>query len=313
MPRRKSTVQAVPDIKEAIAYVPQPGDFRNARFRAFVETYYDTQAYRISLGNRLRTARVPIEGVDIHVLEHWEELLVKQLHTLLQNDPVYRRLVSVRGIGTVLAAGLLAWLDPVPHWSNCTIAKVNERCAEPAGGFERYNRNGPPFCAHARWIDPKHPSSFWRYAGYHVVKEADGTTHAARRMVGVRGDWNTRLHTHCFKVGDSFIKHNTPIYRTIYDEMKQVYLSRFEAMPEVERPRGWKAIADRRASHYMIKQFLVDLWVVWRECEGLPTTSQYSVDVLHHRPWPNGIKYAWDNKERDGAKPIIRERVKFKD
>jgi hypothetical protein len=33
----------------------------------------------------------------------------------------------------------------------------------------------------------------------------------------------------------------------------------------------------------MVKRFLVDLYVKWRELEGLPVSKPYVVDVLKHQ------------------------------
>ena len=35
---------------------------------------------------------------------------------------------------------------------------------------------------------------------------------------------------------------------------------------------------------YMIKQFLRDLYVVWRDLEGLPISQPYEVEKLGNRP-----------------------------
>lgn len=37
------------------------------------------------------------------------------------------------------------------------------------------------------------------------------------------------------------------------------------------------------AKRYMIKMFVQDLWLAWRECEGLPVTRPYAEEVLGHK------------------------------
>jgi len=38
-----------------------------------------------------------------------------------------------------------------------------------------------------------------------------------------------------------------------------------------------------RARRYMVKRFLVDLYVKWRELERLPVSKPYIVDILKHQ------------------------------
>lgn len=63
--------------------------------------------------------------------------------------------------------------------------------------------------------DGPHASSLWRLAGYHVI---DGE--APRRKKGVVLDYNHRLHSLMYLIGDSFIKQRTSPYRDIYDAEK---------------------------------------------------------------------------------------------
>ena len=50
---------------------------------------------------------------------------------------------------------------------------------------------------------------------------------------------------------------------------------------------------ERMALRWMIRGFVKDLWIAWRELEGLPVTIPYEVEFLGRAPhkWPNLKKY----------------------
>lgn len=74
------------------------------------------------------------------------------------------------------------------------------------------------------------------------------------------------------------IKAKDPVYSAIYYD----YKSRLEKNPKHENktPGQRNAMAQR----YMIKQFLRNLWVTWRELEGLEVVEPYEVAKLGNKP-----------------------------
>ncbi len=233
--------------------------------RGLVELYYDAQDYRIASANRLRQYHMgepwkdpkrptfdevlesvdrktglKIKGspIDPAVLKKGEELIAKQIEYLGRqvSAPMFERLTNVKGIGPVLAGGLLAYFDP-----------------EKA----------------------KHPSSFWKYAGLHVVEGK-----AIRRARGNKVDFNPRLRVLAYKIGDSFLKQRTQPYRQIYDDEKSRQL--IVLKEEIENTKSGKIHVELRARRKMVKAFLADFWFTYREIKGLPTNSPYANDMLHH-------------------------------
>ena len=146
-------------------------------------------------------------------------------------------------------------------------------------------------------LDPykaKYPSSFWKYAGLDVVRVEDkdgnmieeGRGRKAGHLVNkvykdsdgnetkTRGiTYNAFLKSKLVGVlATSFLRSKSP-----YSEIYYNYKSRLNNTPNLDISDKHK---HNRALRYMIKQFLVDLWVAWRELEGLDTPEPYYVAKL---------------------------------
>ena len=79
-------------------------------------------------------------------------------------------------------------------------------------------------------------------------------------------------------LGSVLLRIKSPKYSQIYYD----YKDRLCNNPYYDniRPAAKHAMATR----YMIKQFLRDLWVTWRQLEGLPVDEPYEVAKLGHKP-----------------------------
>jgi len=150
-------------------------------------------------------------------------------------------LKDVTGIGEILAAGIIRYFDP-----------------EKA----------------------KHASSFWRYAGLHVINGK-----APMRKKGEKTDYNPNVRTLCWKIADCFIKTKSP-YASMYKKEVERQLNKeyppgylHKLYPSVydendTKLKEWHA--KKRARRYIVKKFLADLWAHWRKLKGLPVTEPYS-------------------------------------
>ena len=81
-------------------------------------------------------------------------------------------------------------------------------------------------------------------------------------------------------LGSSFIKLGGD-YRDVYDNYKH----RISNMPR--HANKTKGHIHNMAVRYMIKEFLADLWTVWRALEGLPVRPRYSEEklgIVHSKP-----------------------------
>jgi len=101
----------------------------------------------------------------------------------------------------------------------------------------------------------KHVSSLWRFSGL---------TPDSKREKGKSLDFNPKLRTLMYRIGDCFIKQRTPGYREVYDKAKEEYLKRHKegkCQKCTELGRNDKpGHSDLMARRKMVKEFLKDYW-----------------------------------------------------
>ena len=134
----------------------------------------------------------------------------------------------------------------------------------------------------------RHPSSMWKYSGLDVGPDGRGRGRYKEHQVpveyvdsdgndAVRNSitFNPWLKTKLVGVlATSFLRCGPNPYREIYHD----YKARLEASPRhQEKSKGHRHAMAKR---YMIKRFLVDLYIAWRELEDLPVSPEYSVAKL---------------------------------
>lgn len=144
-------------------------------------------------------------------------------------------------------------------------------------------------------------SSLWAYAGFGVQ---DG--HAPRRQRGEKLRYNSQLRAMCFRLATSLMRAKGNYY-SIYLKAREWYEGRFERegkriVPATMLPKDSKGkryesenMISQKHIHMMslrkmIKGFLCDLAVVWREAEGLPLRPLYAQEYLGHTT----IRDPWD-------------------
>lgn len=119
-----------------------------------------------------------------------------------------------------------------------------------------------------------HVSSLWRHTGY----DPEG---AKGLRKGETIHYNPKLKTFVWKIGDSFIKQRTPVYRQIYDNEKTRQLALMENGSELA-PKSLMH-ADLRARRKMVKVFLQHYWVICRKIRGLPVSDPYPHERMGHK------------------------------
>lgn len=136
-------------------------------------------------------------------------------------------------------------------------------------------------------------SQFWKYAGIDVAPDGRGRGRYKEHLqeqsyIDKDGKEQTKngitfnpfLKTKLVGVlGSCFIKQPADKckYRKVYDDYKH-RLEHHEL--HKDKTKGHK---HNMAMRYMIKIFLQDLWLKWREIEGLPITQPYHEAVLGHK------------------------------
>jgi len=215
-------------------------EVQGSLLRSLVDTRdRQIQKARIQFGNRLSAIDRQADGASprqrailVKWCEHFEQLeksLDKDIAELAGEYVIFEHVTSVRGVGKLLAAKLIAMID-----------------------------------IHV----PDTPSALWKYAGYSVT---DGERDRPRK--GEKLPYNSRLKSTCYLIGVSMIRTGSP-YRQVYDAAKEQY--------NATRPDWSPSRIHMAAMRKMIKIFLVHLWLVWRELEGLPTRQPYVQEKLGH-------------------------------
>lgn len=193
-------------------------------------------------------------------------------------EPAWREFLSyIPGIGEVIASNLIA------KFGNC-------------GRYERV-------------------SSLWKHCGLHLicpecVEETEDKILpvpvningkcprcgkqgvAPKRKKGRRNDYDDRLKTFAWNIGDSLIKQKSPVYYEIYFREKERQINRRFARGQLQGTYGkpykksdttLKLLhAHNRAWRKMVKIFLQHYWVASRTLAGLPVTKPYVKDISKH-------------------------------
>ena len=197
-------------------------------------------------------------------LELQESKQFRQMTATLEVIPIYQAFLKAeRGIGPAMAAVLITYFDP---------AKA------------------------------RHVSSFWKYAGLDVAP--DGAARSRRKEHLIEREYTDRNGAQATRLSTtynpwlrmkllgglapSFLRSASP-RRELYDNYRHrittdphrhkvsvaEWKRAFHAGEEVSNlwPPGR---IHKAALRYMVKIFLVDLWRIWREIEGLPVTPTYN-------------------------------------
>jgi hypothetical protein len=120
----------------------------------------------------------------------------------------------------------------------------------------------------------EHVSSLWRHTGY----DPDGAKGLRR---GEEIHYNPKLKTFIWKIGDSFIKQRTPVYRSVYDDEKARQLGLMDNGND-NAPKSLLH-ADLRARRKMVKVFLQHYYLICRKLKGLDVSKPYQFDKLGHK------------------------------
>lgn len=126
--------------------------------------------------------------------------------------------------------------------------------------------------------EAKYPSSLWCFAGMAPGKD--------RKKKGEKCPYNQFLKKILLGVlGPSFLLHDSP-YREFYDNMKHRKESSnwgVVAKKPTDKKRPKAKHQHRDANRYMVKMFLKDLYIAWKELEGLEVSESYQEKYLGHK------------------------------
>lgn len=127
----------------------------------------------------------------------------------------------------------------------------------------------------------KYPSQLWSYCGL-SVRDGKG----ARLTKGEQAKFHVKLKSKLIWLGQSFIKNRNPRYYGLYLTFKREYHN--DHPEKVFMENGKSRYSDmhlhRMALRKMVKIFLLDLYVILRQIEGLKVWKPYEQAVLGKKP-----------------------------
>ena len=183
-------------------------------------------------------------GLEKHEEEHF-----KRLGQILRDYPVFTEfLEGVNGVGPAMGGVIVSEID---------IAKA------------------------------RYPSSLWAYAGLDVASDGGGRSRRKEHLRDVeykdkKGETQTKksitfnpfLKAKLTGVlGSCFLRAKESPYKDVYYDYKHRLESHAKYGVDTDTSKGRR---HNMAIRYMIKRFLVDLYVAWRKIEGLSVAEEYS-------------------------------------
>lgn len=237
--------------------IKQYHSYKYPQLRMNVVDYYDNQSRRLAFENRVRIyTEIGLVGEknkaandeyvkNSNTLErHYNKIIEEEISKI----PIYSEyLAGIRGIGPVTAGCLISYIDGMDEQGRQTIARFDTI------------------------------SALHRYAGLSAI---DGK--AQKRTLGRHIDYNPKLKTLMFKIGSSFIKAKNQKYRAVYDEAHEQYDKRGKWSKDNPTGNKNKLHTMFRSMKKMERVFLANVWVKWRELEGLPVSDPYVFAVAGH-------------------------------
>jgi hypothetical protein len=114
-------------------------------------------------------------------------------------------------------------------------------------------------------LNANYVSQIWSYSGLAPNQE---------RKRGEKVNYNPKLKTFCWKIGQSFIKFKC-FGRKLYEEFKE--------QAKQKHPDWTKLHLHNYARRKVVKLFIASVWEVWRKMNNLQTTKPYPIEFLGHK------------------------------
>lgn len=282
---------------------------KNIEMRAMVRGMYDIQKLRIQIGNRI-VANFKARELGQSASKSEKELADEERNILKELRAGYKKITDgVKSfpsknkfkpnelISTYIELCLVRSYISLEIEENEMIGQIGQALKDYriyTEFLEKVKGCGPlmsgVILSEIDIHESKYASSIQKYAGLDVVIE-DGLGRSRRKehLVDVEyvdsyGDTQTKksitfnpmLKTKLIGVlGSGFLKCKSP-----YSEIYYNYKNRLKNHPKHAGKSDGHIHA--MSIRYMIKRFIVDLYVAWRTIEGLPVADEYSVAKLGH-------------------------------
>lgn len=255
------------------------------KLRFLVETYVDYQKDRVRFENRLRSLPADfMEETFFQALakdvKELEKAVAMEIHRTLKEEPLYTEyLQHQKGIGTMMAAYLMAWLDKPREF---TMFGITEKLS--AGSYKRKWKGTvetlelPPYANvieenlkdRLKFIRVRmppvmevaqNPSDLHKYCGL-----SPGSKLRKKEMAG----FNPKLKTLMWKILRQLMMAQGE-WAKIFAQDKKEYAER---CPDPEK--GSKKLKIHlTAKNITMRKFMTNLWLVFRWQNKLPTTTPF--------------------------------------
>ena len=211
-----------------------------------------------------------------------EGKIERMLLKTLKRFPIYNEfLFGVKGVGPISAG----WI----------IGNINIEVATTVSKIWQYCGLNPGM-VHGKKRIPKS-----KHNGEKVFREVAGKDGKVELLVFsgdlIKGDratpgyvlpYNKPLRTALVGVmADGFIKAQSPYCMNFYYPYKERLSQEKNTVTHLKKDVPWEEVSkghrDRAAKRYMVKMFLKDLYVAWREIEGLQVRPSYQEEYLGHK------------------------------
>jgi hypothetical protein len=269
------------DMKEAAA------NLGPAEIRFLVDTYYAYQKGRIRAGNQIKAIdRGPSpEPHDVlNYLTKQSDTMEGQVKLALRvyasSKDLGQWLMSIYGIGPVIASGLLAHID----WSKPTVGHIWRFAGlDPSSGWLGREKAEELVKAEATELIAQSERDFAplverccakvsrKSANYYDSVRAQGEKPNRANLIAwlAKRPWNASLKTLCWKAGQSFIK--------LQSKPKDIYGKQFLVRKAIEIAKNDEG---RYAEQAQVKMKLVnkntDSWPWYAGCYPAGTTNAYA-------------------------------------
>jgi len=207
-----------------------------------------------------------------------EERIEKRIAELVQDFQIYTDYLSkIRGIGHVLAAGLIGWIAPISRFEYAS--RLRAYAGLTAEHYRLKCEDGHKIIA----TSPRETCPIKIKKGS-KMRECDArivsiekVPHPPKRVQGYYTMINLKLKTHFWRVAKCFEyqKPRKSYYRYLYDRIKHYYTVKWDGKLS-------KGHIRMRSMLWTVSLFASHLWEVWRRLEGLPVTEPYPIAKLGH-------------------------------
>ncbi len=260
--------------------------------RTLVDIFYDFQDQRIQtqlrIGASKREHSLSEEDLSIYgittIFENaqvFEKDIEKIIKKQLKNYALYNQyLEKITGIGSMLGAGLIAYVDDIEKFKHVSslwqyagygMNRYCEICKKPTSIKVKYDTG-----TIVKKLHPFEECPICQNKTISIVQ---------KRMSGYQSNWNDRLKVLAWKAGTSFVKQKdtNSKYRKLYDKIKKAEKRKHpKKIVKKSKTLYNDGHIHNRAMRKVVKIFLAHFWQTWRRQEGLEATDPYAKQLLGH-------------------------------